>query len=82
MTQQRLNIIFIADSLHGGGSERVLLNTANMFQKSGHNCHILLVRHIIEMALPENVQIHTFKLTDYLRPKFIQEFCIQKKSKN
>ncbi|APS57980.1 glycosyltransferase [Piscirickettsia salmonis] len=78
---QKLNIIFIADSLHGGGSERVLLNAANMFQQAGHHCHILLVRNIIEMTLPENVQLHTFKLTERLRPKFIQEFCIRNKVK-
>ncbi|MGJ3493146.1 Glycosyltransferase involved in cell wall bisynthesis [Piscirickettsia salmonis] len=78
---QKLNIIFIADSLHGGGSERVLLNTANMLQKAGHCCHILLVRNIIEMSLPENIHLHTFKLTKYLRPKFIQELCIRNKVK-
>ena len=48
--------MFIVKDLYGGGAEKVLINTADLLQKKGHDVQVYTLRDRIEHELPSGVQ--------------------------
>lgn len=62
MTQQK-NILFIIDSLGGGGAERVLLTLSRTLHNQGHRIVVLSVQNFNEYEIDFDIQLLTLDFT-------------------
>lgn len=74
-------IVLLIDTLIGGGAEKIVLNFAREFSKSGNKVHIVLVKNIIEYDVPKDFcQIHYLSDNGKLsKNKFINKIKLAKR---
>jgi glycosyltransferase involved in cell wall biosynthesis len=73
-------IVFIIDSLHGGGAEKVVLTVASEMAARGLDVHLICTEEGRSYSLPQGVQVHTLSKTRKITPlKFLNRWILAKR---
>lgn len=66
-------IVLAIFTLQGNGAERFALTLAKGLVDAGHEAHIVYFKNIIDLPIPENIQLHFFDYQKYRAiPKFMR----------
>lgn len=66
-------IVLAIFTLQGNGAERFALTLAKGLVDAGHEAHIVYFKNIIDLPIPENIQLHFFDYQKYrVIPKFMR----------
>ena len=66
-------IVIAIFTLQGNGAERFALTLAKGLVDAGHEAHIVYFKNIIDLPIPENIQLHFFDYQKYRAiPKFMR----------
>ena len=66
-------IVLAIFTLQGNGAERFALTLAKGLVDAGHEAHIVYFKNIIDLPVPENIQLHFFDYQKYrVIPKFMR----------
>ena len=66
-------IVLAIFTLQGNGAERFALTLAKGLFDAGHEAHIVYFKNIIDLPIPENIQLHFFDYQKYrVIPKFMR----------
>ncbi len=57
-------ILFIAPTLEGGGSGRVLLNVAELFTDLGYEAHVLVLKDMIDFTVDERIYLRVLAIPE------------------
>lgn len=57
-------ILFIAPTLEGGGSGRVLLNVAELFSSLGYEAHVLVLKDMIDFDVDERIRLRVLSIPE------------------
>jgi len=60
------NILIVTNSLSFGGSERVALNTAEMFVDNGYIVHLATIKNLVELPVDDRIILHRNAIVDKL----------------
>jgi glycosyltransferase involved in cell wall biosynthesis len=70
---QMKKIVIAIFTLQGNGAERFALTLAKGLVDAGHEAHIVYFKNIIDLPIPENIQLHFFDYQKYRAiPKFMR----------
>lgn len=65
-------IVLAIFTLQGNGAERFALTLAKGLVNAGHDAHIVYFKPIIDLPVPDGVQLHHF---DYAKYRILPKFC-------
>lgn len=65
-------IVLAIFTLQGNGAERFALTLAKGLVNAGHDAHIVYFKPIIDLPVPDGVQLHHF---DYTKYRILPKFC-------
>ena len=66
MERNEKKILIVTNSLSFGGSERVVLNTSEMFLDNGFTVHLAVIRNIVELPVDDRIILHSNAVVDKL----------------
>ena len=76
---KKKKIVLVISSLQGNGAERFVLTLAKGLNDQGHESHIIYFRDIIDLPIPENINLHYFNYSKFrLIPKFMRAGFVAK----
>lgn len=69
-------ILFIAPTLEGGGSGRVLLNVAELFIDLGYEAHVLVLKDMIDFDVDERIRLRVLAIPEAIsKHKLLQHLA-------
>lgn len=70
---EKKKVVLAIFTLQGNGAERFALTLAKGLVDAGHEAHIVYFKNIIDLPIPENIQLHFFDYQKYrVIPKFMR----------
>lgn len=60
-----MDVVLAIFSLQGGGAEKFVLTLAEAINNAGHVAHVVCFKSIVEVPIPEGIQVHFFNYSKY-----------------